>query len=471
MAKTERFQKIAEDVLQAIGGKDNVSHVTHCMTRLRFNLKDESIPNKEEMQNIPGVIGVMNAGGQFQVIIGQTVDKVYQHLADIGGFENNMVTDGVAQTKKLTLKGIGSGILDGLAGSLTPLIPLLLAASMFKFLVALLGPSMLNVMSDKSDLYVLFNFVGDAGFYFFPIAVAYTAARKFGASPVLAIFLGGILLHPTFVAMAAEGTKFTVFGIPTSVQNYASTVLPSILSVWVMSYIEKFFNKHLPSTLKTIFAPSLTIMIMLPISLTVLGPAGAFLGNYISKGILGLSGVGGFLAIALIGAVWQFLVLSGMHLVMISMLILVFTNNGQEALVSPGATAASFAVAGMALGAALRIRNKEQRSLSFGYVIANLVGGVTEPGMYGVGIRYKRPLLGMIAGGFAGGLYAGLTGVTAYALIPVANFLNILSYVGGTTANLVNAIISVLISIVVAAAVTYFFGFKKDDPLIQKVQS
>jgi beta-glucoside PTS system EIICBA component len=168
------------------------------------------------------------------------------------------------------------------------------------------------------------------------------------------------------------------------------------MSVWVMSYIEKFFNKHLPSTLKTIFAPSLTIIVMLPISLTVLGPAGAFLGNYISEGILGLSGVGGFLAIAIIGAIWQFLVLSGMHLVMISMLILVFTNSGQEALVYPGATAASFAVAGMTIGAALRIRNKEQRSLSFGYVVANLIGGVTEPSMYGVGIRYKRPLLGLL---------------------------------------------------------------------------
>ncbi|GIN62473.1 PTS fructose transporter subunit IIB [Robertmurraya siralis] len=471
MTKKEQFQKVAEDVLKAIGGKDNVSHVTHCMTRLRFNLKDESLPDEEEVKKIQGVIGVMKTGGQFQVIIGQTVDKVYQSLVEVGGFENNAKNNNVELAKKkITLKSIGSGILDGLAGSLTPLIPLLLAASMFKFLIALLGPSMLGLISDQSDIYILLDFVGDAGFYFFPIAVAYTAAKKFGATPVLAIFLGGILLHPTLMSMATEGNEFSVFGIPTSVQSYSSTVLPSIMSVWVMSYVERFFNRHLPSILKTIFAPSLTIIVMLPISLTVLGPAGSFLGHYFSEGILGLSDVGGFLAIAIIGAIWQFLVLSGMHLVMISMLILVFTNSGQEALVSPGATAASFAVAGMAIGAALRIRNKEQRGLSFGYVVANLVGGVTEPAMYGVGIRYKRPLLGMIAGGFAGGFYAGLFGVTAYAMIPVANFLNILGYVGGSTANLVHAVISVLISIVVAAVVTYFFGFKKDDPLIQKQQ-
>jgi beta-glucoside PTS system EIICBA component len=213
MAKKEQLQKIAEDVLKAVGGRDNVSHVTHCMTRLRFNLKDESIPNQEEVKKIPGVIGAMNAGGQFQVIIGQTVDKVYQSLTEIGGFENSSKVDGdLSQPRrKMTLKSIGSGILDGIAGSLTPLIPLLLAASMFKFLVALLGPSMLGPSSDKGDLFVLLNFVGDAGFYFFPIAVAYTAAKKFGATPVLAIFLGGISLHPTFVSMATDGTEFTVF--------------------------------------------------------------------------------------------------------------------------------------------------------------------------------------------------------------------------------------------------------------------
>lgn len=468
MAKTNQHEKIAADILTAVGGKDNVNHVSHCMTRLRFNLKDESAPNQEEIKSIPGVIGVMNAGGQFQIIIGQTVDKVYAKIVQLGGFDLLVKDENEPQKQKLTLKRVGSGVLDALAGSLTPLIPVLLAASMFKLLVALLGPSMLDVMQEGDDLFTLLTFVGDAAFYFFPIAVAYTAARKFGATPVLAIFLGGILLHPTLVGMATEGATFSVFGIPTVAQNYASTILPSIMSVWVMSYVEKFFNTYLPNTLKTIFAPSLTIIVMLPIALSILGPAGAFLGNYIANGILGLSNVGGFLAIAIIGAIWQFLVMSGMHVVMISMLILVFTNNGSEALVSPGATAASFAVAGMAIGAALRIRDKEQRGLSFSYVIANLVGGVTEPSMYGVGIRYRRPLLGMIAGGFAGGLYAGLTGVTAYAMIPVANFLNILSYVGGSTSNLIHAVITILISIVVSAVVTYYFGFEKDNPIIKK---
>ncbi|MGG0821318.1 beta-glucoside-specific PTS transporter subunit IIABC [Paenibacillus turicensis] len=467
MAKQEQIRKTAEQILNAVGGKNNVGHVTHCMTRLRFNLKDESIPNQEEIKKIPGVIGVMDAGGQYQIIIGQTVEQVYNNIVQIGDFkQDSLHTElGQGQKKKKTIGSIGKGILDGLAGCLTPLIPLLMAASMFKLLVAVLGPSMLNVISEGSDVSILLTFVGDAGFYFFPIIVGYTAAKKFGATPVIAMFLGGIMLHPTFVDMALEGKAFTVFGIPAQVQNYGSSILPIIASVWVMSYIEKFFKKYLPTTIKTIFAPALTIFVMLPISLVVLGPAGAWVGAYISKGLLGMSDLGfGFVAVAIIAALWQFLVISGMHLVMISTLILVMSQNGQESLILPAAIASSMAVAGMCLGVALRMKNKEERALSFSYLIAGAIGGVTEPGMYGLAIRFKRPFIGLMIGSFVGGLYAGLTKVTAYALIPVANVLCGLSFVGGPTGNLINGIISMVIAFIVAAIASYFLGVKEENP-------
>lgn len=470
MNQNEKFQNTAEDVLKAIGGKENVTIVTHCMTRLRFNLKDESIVNEDEIKKISGVIGVIKAGGQFQIIIGQTVDRVYQCLCEVGGFENNSkIEENIEQEKKkLTFKSLGSSILDGLAGCLTPLIPLLMAASMFKLFVALLGPSMLKLISTSSDVYILFTFVGDAGFYFLPIVVGYTAAKKFGATPVVAMLLGGIMLHPTFVNMATKATAFSVLGIPCKVQNYSSTILPIIMSVWVMSYVEKFFKKYLPSVLTTLLSPALTILVMLPISLCILGPSGSFFGNYICNGILGISGVTGFLGIAIIAAVYEFLVMSGMHIVLISTLILVFSTKGHEALVTPAAAAASLAVAGMCLGVALRIKDKEQRSLSAGYLVASLIGGVTEPGLYGVGMRYKRPFIGMIIGGFAGGLYAGVMGVTAYAMIPVASILVVFSFVGGPASNFTQGCISGAIAFIVATVVTYFFGFKKDDPLIIK---
>jgi PTS system beta-glucosides-specific IIC component len=199
----------------------------------------------------------------------------------------------------------------------------------------------------------------------------------------------------------------------------------------------------------------------------VFGPAGSFVGSYISNGLLGLSGVTGFLGVAIIAAIYEFLVMSGMHIVLMTALILAFSTNGHEALVTPAAVVASLAVAGMCLGAGLRIKAKDQRGLSIGFFVASLIGGVTEPGLYGVGMRYKRPFLGLIIGGFAGGLYAGITGVTAYTLIPVASFLAVIGFAGGTMTNMVNGIIAAAIGFIVSAIATYFLGFKKGDPLTE----
>jgi PTS system beta-glucosides-specific IIC component len=355
-------------------------------------------------------------------------------------------------------------MLDYMAGSLTPLIPALIAAALFKTLVAVLGPDMFGLFSKTSDIYTLFTFVGDAAFYFFPVMIGYTAAKKLNCSPILGMFLGTILIHPTFANMAAEGTKFTVLGIPCSVQSYSATIIPIFLSVWVLSYVEKFFHKVVPSMLKIVFAPFLTILVMLPITLCVLGPAGAFVGKYICDGLLAMGNFGGvaaFLAIALIGALWEFLVMSGMHWVLISTMIVVISSAGQESVVSAAVVAASFSVGGMCLGAALRQKRADEKSVSISYVVAQVIGGVTEPGLYGIGFRYKRPFIGMAIGGFAGALYGAIVGLTAYNIVPVASFLCLLGYSGGSTMNFINAIISAVVAFVVAAAATYMIGLEK----------
>ena len=464
MAKNNKFDELASAVLNAVGGKDNVISVTHCITRLRFNLKDNSIPKDEEVENIEGVIGVMSTAGQFQVIIGQTVDKAYAALCEVGGFKPDAISDEVEQKEeKLTVKSVFSKFLNVLSGCLTPLIPMLIAGSLFKTIVAICGPDMLNVLSAESDLYVLFTFVGDAAFYFFPIVIGYTASKQFGVNPILGLFLGGILVHPTLTALVNAGEAFTVYGIPCSLQAYSATIFPIILSVWVMSYVEKFFNKVIPAALKIVFAPFLTIVVMLPIALCVLGPLGAFIGQYICEGILSLGDFGGIftiLAIALIGGLWEFLVISGMHWLLISTLIMVVSTNGSESLVGAAVVAASFSVGGMCLGAALRQKKAEERSLSLTYVIAQVIGGVTEPGLYGIGFGYKRPFIGMVAGGFAGALYGGIVGLTAYNLVPVASFLALLSYSGASTMNFVNGCISAAIAFIVSAVVTYVLGIE-----------
>ena len=463
-------QEIANAVLSAVGGKENVFSLMHCMTRLRFSLKDMSIPKTDEIKQISGIIGVQIVGGQLQIIIGQNVDKVYAEVCKLGDFNKNEEELNSAPKQKLTLKSIGGNILDALSGCIVPLIPLMMAASMFKMLVAVLGPSMLNVLAEGSDVYTLFTFVGDAGFYFFPIVLGYTAAKKFNVTIVVGLFLGAIMMHPTFNAMALQQVSFTVFGIPCSVQNYASTLLPIILSIWVMSYVERFWNHILPRTLKTIFVPFLSILVMLPITLCALGPIGSFVGTYICDFLLGLDQIPGigFLAVALIAAFWEFLVMSGTHVVFITSLVMVFAQSGNESLVSVGGAIASITTAGMLLGSFLRIKDKEEKSLTMGYFIASIIGGVTEPGLYGNGIKFKRPFIGLIAGGFAGGLYAGIMHVSCYAMVPVASFIGLTAFAGGPSMNMVHGVISCAIGFVVAAIVTYIFGYTKDDPVLQK---
>lgn len=451
--------KIAQDVLAAVGGKDNVTFVTHCMTRLRFNLKDESILNNEEITKISGVIGVATSGGQYQIIIGQNVPKVYAHLCDIGGFKAEKAIEEKLDTKeKLTFKGVGAKIMDTLAGSITPLIPIMMAAALFKMIVAVFGPGMLNVMSADSSIYTLCTFVGDAGFYFMPVFLGYTAAKKMGANPMIGMLLGAILIHPTFVGMVGGEVPFDVYGISVTPSNYSSTVLPIILTVFALTWVEKGLKKIIPDILATVFVPFLSVVIMLPIMFCVCAPIGGWIGNALCNGLLVLGNIPvlGILVIALIGGLWEFLVMTGMHQVFIANMLIIFANNGFDGIVSPGATMASVAVSGMLLGALLRIKDKDERSLTLGYLVSAFIGGITEPGLYGTGLKFKKPYIGLFCGGFAGALYCAIVGVESYALVPVASFLALTGFAGGPAGNFTHGIIAGVIAIAVAAVVTYF---------------
>lgn len=230
-------RQIAENVLKAVGGKDNVRNLTHCITRLRFNLKDDSIPDKNAIERLDGVMKVVPAPGQFQVVIGNNVGKVYDEICALGGFEKQKAVDEKPARKqrepgfKGTCKWILGGIADGVSGCVVPLIPLMMVAGLLRMLPTLLGDTM-GILSRESDLYTLLNFAGGAGLYFLPIAVGYTGAKKFGCTPVLGILLGAMLIHPDFMAMATsmEPVSFTVYGIPCTLVNYSQTIIPMILA-------------------------------------------------------------------------------------------------------------------------------------------------------------------------------------------------------------------------------------------------
>lgn len=462
-------KQIAENVLKAVGGKPNVTHVTHCITRLRFTLKDESLPKDEEIKKISGVIGVVRAGGQYQIIIGQNVPKVYAELCEIGGFQAAapVQEDPDAVKQPLTPKQVGLNIMNYLSGAMVPLIPVMVAGAMFKTLQVLLGPDMLGVISAEGDFYLLCTMIYNAFYYFLPVYLGFTAAKKLGASQMLGVMCAAMLLVPEFVALANEGASFTVYGIPAPTNSYGQTVLPVVLAVFAMSYVERFFKKIIPDILSNIFVPFLTMVIMVPLTFCLLAPIGSWAGAVVGNGLIAFGNFGGFLAVAIVAALWEFLVMTGMHQVLIVFGITTMMQTGCDKFVLTAGGYATWAAFGMALGAFLRIRDKEEKALSLGYFISGILGGVTEPVLYGIGLKYKRPFIALIIGGFCGGLYAGLMGVGTYVM-GATNFLAVLGYVSGGTGNMIHGCIGCVISLGLTAALTYFFGFDKNEPVVQK---
>ncbi|MBJ7540799.1 PTS glucose transporter subunit IIA [Streptococcus sp. SL1232] len=458
----QNFRTTAEDVLKAVGGSDNIVSATHCMTRLRLNLVDEQKANDEAVKAIKGVIGVNHQSGQYQVIIGQTVDKVYAEFSGLIGNKSQIqAADSDTPKKKLTVKETFSRVLDYLSGSMTPLIPAMITAAMFKTIQVILGPDLFNLIGTNSDIYQLCGFLYSAFFYFLPIFLGFTAAKKLGASQVMGLYVGAMLLVPELVQLAEK--SFKVYGfIPTTIHDYSQSVIPVVLSVWVMSYIEKFFKRIVPAVLSTIFVPFLTMIVMTPLVLALLAPIGNIFGQWIGDGLISFGNIGGFVAVAVVAALWELLVMTGMHMVLITFALTALMTNGVDNFVMVAAVLATWATFGLSLGAALRIRDKEEKALTFGYVVSGIVGGVTEPTIYGVMLKYKRTIAALIVGGGFAGAYAGLTHVGMY-VAGASNFLSVVGYFAGGRTNIINGFIATAIAFFGTAALTYFFGFRDDE--------
>ena len=456
-------KKIAQEVLAAVGGKDNVTSATHCMTRLRLTLKDAGIPKEEEIKKINGIVGVVQAGGQYQIIVGQNVPKVYAEFCAMTGLETqeaiNENLDGPKE--KLTLKKLGGNVMNYVAGSMTPMIPAMMGAGLCKALLAVLGPGLLNLIGEEHNLYILLNFVYDGFFYFLPIMVGFNAAQRLKIPPALGAFMGGILISPTFVNMVTAGTPFNIFGINVTMVNYSQSVVPVLLSVAFMGFLYRFLAKIMPDTLTTIFTPFLTLVATVPVSFLFLAPLGTNISNAIGGGIAAFGGLG-FIGSAFIGAIWQFLVMTGMHVPVIMTMMVDFFETGVMTGASVAPNAATWACWGVALGAFLRLKNKQEKSTAGGFFVSGIVGGITEPTMYGLCMKYRRCFLTLIIGGAVGGAYLGFTKACQY-MMPASNFLNLVGFAGGTTANVVNGVIGCILSLVAAAVATYFIGFSKEE--------
>lgn len=462
-------KQIAMDVLDAIGGKNNVSFVTHCMTRLRFTLKDRTIPDIPAIKKLDGVLGVQETGGQFQVIIGQNVPKVYDELCMLGGFAKQAAIDESLDgpAEKMTPAVIGKKILNYLAGSMAPMIPVLLSAGLFKTVGVVLGPSMLGVMAADSDLVRLMDMIYSAAFYFMPIYLGFNAAKQIGLTPILGAFLGGLLIEPSFAALAAEGTGFSIYGfIPCTPGAYAQTVLPILLTVPVAYVLERTLRKKMPDVLQPVFTPFLTLGVTIPISLCLLAPLGSWLGNGLAAAFQYAGSSGGIVSIlagGILAAAWLPMVVSGMHVALIGIANVAFLQAGFDPYIFVAINISLWAAFGAEIASFLRLRLKKEKSACAGYLVAQLVGGIGEPFIYGMTFRYPRLFPCCMAGGFVAGAIALAFGVTAYVAGLPSSLLSILTFVGGGTENLVFACIAAAAGFIVSFLAVWFFGFSKDE--------
>ncbi len=451
MAKKGKYEELATKVLQLIGGKDNISNFGHCMTRLRFNLKDNSIVDLSEIQKINGVIGAQWSNEQLQVIIGQSVGDAYKLICTKAEFEVEKAIDENLDNKKKFSFG---AIVDGISGSLMPLLPALIGAGMLKVIIILGG--LFGVLTTKMPTYVVLSFAADAGFYFLPVFLGATAANKFKTNMGLGMLLGAILIHPTMVANVAGKVGMSIFSIPIYGISYANTIFPVIMAVFVMAYVEKFFQKIAPDSIKMIIVPLGTILIMLPLTLCLIGPAGGFLGVYLAKGIMLLYNTTGFFGVALLAAVYPLLVITGMHGALVPYMFQSFASFGYEPIVCTAGVLSNINQGAASAAVALKCKGKKTKSTAASSAIAAVIGGVTEPAMFGINLRLKKPLYASMIGNFCGAAFAGLMKVYAYAFAGSAGIFGIAGFIGPVKMNVIYMGISVVIGFAVTFIITLF---------------
>lgn len=457
------YKLLGQKILERVGGKENVEGLVHCMTRLRFTLKDESIVDDELVKKTKGVMGVMKKGGQYQIIIGNEVAAVYKEICKLGNFQEASNNNVVKPKKK---QNMFSEILDVISGIMSPVIPAIIGAAMIKVLLTVLP--MIGILSDTSQTYQLLSVVGDGAFYFMPVLIAMSAAKKFGANPYYAVSIALILLHPNFSAML-EGVKeggetlkfFNV--IPVSYAFYAYSVIPIIMSVWILPHIEKFVDKITPTITKNFLKPMLVMLIIGPIVMVAIGPLGSILGNILSSAVYFIHDKLGFIAVGLVAAIFPFIVMTGMHHAFTPIKLGVLASTGFEGFICIAEFASNMAQGAAALAVSVKSKNKDVKQSAGSSAFSALVAGITEPALYGTTLRFKKPMMGACIGAGIGGLVGGFFqmkcyGVATPALVTIPQYIE-----QGNPKSIIYVLITAAVTIVGSFVASYLIGF--DDPV------
>lgn len=450
------YRQLGIEILAHVGGKQNVNKLTHCATRLWMEFNDDAKVNAKAIEALPGVISVVERGGQFQIVVGNNVQQTFRAMQkEIGNLSEK--TGG--QQKQKAKSGIISHIISVISTTFTPVIPAITGAGMIKALLAIL--KLTGVMSAASPTYHLLDTISDAAFFFLPVLLAYGASIKFECNPILAMTIAGALLHPNLAQMMAAGTAIDFIGIPVRLADYAGSVLPIIFTVWLMSYIERFAEKVSPTMIKFFTKPMIILLLTAPLALVVVGPFGIFLNDVVASGAAAIDGKASWLIPMLMGGLQPFLVITGTAWAMTPIATGQLSKNGFEMINGPGMLASNIAQGAATLCVAFRTKNKNLRQLASSAGFTALLG-ITEPSLYGVTLKLRRPLIAAMIGGGCAGIYAGLSGLVRYAFVS-PGLAALPAFIGENPMNIVHALITCAIAIVVTFALTWILGF--EDPV------
>lgn len=448
------YKRVGLEVLELVGGAENVRTLTHCATRLRFEFNDMSKVETEKIQKLEGVITVVNKGGQFQVVIGNDVQQAYRAILNkIGNLDSK------SNKSEKEKKSFISEFISIISTTFTPMIPAITGAGMIKAVLAIL--TLTGILTESSQTYYILNTIADAAFFFMPVLLAYGAAIKFECSPILAMTIAGVLLHPNLGTLMATGESVHFMGLPVRLTDYAGSVLPIIITVWIMSYIENFAEKVSPSIIKFFTKPLIVLLVTAPLALVVIGPFGTYLNDLVAAGAEAINSRASWLIPFLMGAFQPLLVVTGTAWAMTPIATMQLTNNGSEMINGPGMLASNIAQGAATICVAVKSKNKSLKQLAASSGVTALLG-ITEPSLYGVTLKLKTPLIAAMIGGGCAGIYAGISGLVRYAFVS-PGLAALPAFIGKNPMNIVHALITCIIAFVVTFIATWIIGF--EDPV------
>lgn len=456
------YRITAKELVKELGGNSNINNVTHCATRLRFILKDESKIDSDRVKKIPGVITVVQAGGQYQVVIGNHVKDAFDFVMELVTIDSSQ-----AEANPANKAGVFSRIIDVISSIFAPFLYTLAACGILQGILGIFVA--LNAIDTAGGTYQILNFISWTAFTFLPVLIAVTAAKKFGMNVYTAVVIACALVCPDYINMVNAGDPVYFLGIRVQLLSYTSSVIPIILTVWAASYVQKFFDKHLPIVVRNLFSPMFTITLMVPLTLLVVGPVGNAVGGAIGGAYNFLYGLSPIIAGIVVGGLWEVLVIFGVHWGITPVTVGNYAALGYDTFTGLQASAV-FAQAGATLGVFLKTKDRDMKGVSASAAVTGLFG-ITEPAIYGVNLRLKKPMIcGCIAGAVGGAVGGAFNAVSwGYNMPGIATIPAY--FKAGHTSQFLGFLLSILISFVLGAVLTWIVGFKEDLPVSEAAAS